>query len=142
MQQAPVRPSVVLDYATPIRARPRRRWLFAAFAVGLFFLEDVLGARLTPPGWPVPYDYALMLLLPVGALIMARISSLPGSAIGMYGLIGAGTFLLGQISDRDLYLRLAESGGVSWFVINWLEFIVASWLICRLSVLARRRSAE
>ena len=44
-----------------------------------------LQPRLTPPGWPIIFDYALMLLLPIGAIIMSIGTSLPGwSAWRMY----------------------------------------------------------
>jgi len=141
MEKAAVRPSSVLDYAAPTPTRARRWWLLAVFAIGLIAFEDILPPRLTPPGWPLNYDYALMLLLPIGALVMTKLSSLPGWAIGLYGLGGAGTFLLGQFTDTRLHFRFAEPGGIPWFLATWMAFLFGSWFICRSLVLVRRRRA-
>jgi hypothetical protein len=102
------------------------------------FLFEGLPPRLTPPGWPLAYDYALMLLLPIGGFVMSTMTSLPGWIIGLYGLGGACTFLLGQLTDTRLHFRFVDAASVHLFVANWCVFILASWLICRCLVVLRR----
>jgi hypothetical protein len=68
------------------------------------------GPRMTPPGWPIERDFFLMFLIPVGAVVMSSCTSLPGWALGLYGILGAGTFLLGQLGDSRLAIGLEMHG--------------------------------
>jgi len=141
MPQEPVEPSPILDYAVPNVVRKPRGWgLWVCFVFGIFLFEDVVTARLTPPGRPISSDYLLMLLLPIGAALMSISTSLPGWMIGLYGIEGACTFLLGQLSDTRLHFRLDQPNGVFWFFVNWTAFIFVSWLVCRCSLLLRHFS--
>jgi hypothetical protein len=127
-----------LDYATPtVATRPRRLWMFVGFGLALLVLEG-LQPRLTPPGWPTTFDYALMLLLPLSAVIMALATSLPGWLLGLYGLFGSMMFLEGQFTDTRLHFRLETPVEIRWFVANWSAFILGAWAVCRSAVLLRR----
>ncbi|HEY1686852.1 MAG TPA: hypothetical protein VGG19_18975 [Tepidisphaeraceae bacterium] len=88
--------------------KPRHWWMLVAFTVGIFALEDVLTARLTPPGWPIYSDYLLMLLIPIGAVVMATTTSLPAWSIGLYGLVSA-CVSLGRIAGYPLALSLRHA---------------------------------
>jgi len=138
MQQEATNLPTPLDYATPtVSVPPLRPWVWAGFAVALVVLEG-LQPRLTPPGWPTTFDYALMLLLPIGAIVMAIGTSLPGWSLGLYGLLGACTFLHGQLGDGRLKFRLETSAEIRSFVVNWCAFIVGAWALCRSMVILRR----
>lgn len=142
MEQEPLAGPPVLDYAGPALVMKRRGWwLWGAFTFGIYFFEDLYGARLT--GWPVAYDYVLMVLVPVGAIVMAIKTSVPGWAIGLYGVLSAYAFLLGNLGDNNLYLRLSLRADwrnfIFEFLLRWCVLMFGSWLICRVSVYLRRR---
>ena len=141
MHQEPTNPPTPLEYATPTLAiPPRRYWVFAGFAVALVVLEG-LQPRMRPPGWPTTFDYLLMLLLPIGAIVMALATSLPGCLLGLYGLFGSMIFLQAQFTDTRLQFRLGTPSDVRSFLVFWSAFVVASWAVCRGAVLLRRLQA-
>src|SRR4051812_45764963 len=112
MQQEATNSPTALDYASQNASTRRLRpWVWAGFAVTLLVLEG-LRPRLTPPGWPTTFDYALMLLLPIGAVVMAIATSLPGWSLGLYGLLGACTFLFAQFGDTRLIFRIESSADI------------------------------
>jgi len=138
MQRETTHLSTPLDYATPVHStRPLRPWVFLGFALAVVVLEG-LQPRLTPPGWPTMLDYALMLLLPIGAVVMAVGTSLPGWLLGLYGLFGSMMFLQGQLADTRLHFRLATPMEIRSFLVHWCLFILGAWLVCRSAVLLRR----
>jgi hypothetical protein len=138
MQQEATNLPTPLEYAAPtLSTRPLRLWVLAAFAFALVVFEG-FQPRLTPPGWPTTFDYALMLLLPLGAGVMAIGTSLPGWLLGLYGLFGSMMFLQGQFTDTRLHFRLETPAEIRSFLVNWSAFIVGSWAVCRSAVLLRR----
>jgi hypothetical protein len=140
MQQEAVPPPSILDYAGPATAvKPRRWWLLTIVLLGVFSFEDILPPRSHPPGWPENYDYVLMLSIPIGGLLICKLTSLPGWALGFYGLGAGCSFFLAQARDTQFSLDTREA--VIGFVINWSMFLVGSWLICRIMVFARGRPA-
>ena len=131
-------PLLPLGYVPAAQAvHPRRYWVFAAFLIALVILE-ALQPRLTPPGWPTAFDYGLMLLLPIGAIVMALATSMPGWLLGLYGLLGACTFLVAQFNDTRFPLRLDSARAIDIIAANWCAFVVFSWAVCRTAVLLRR----
>ena len=82
-----------------------------------------------------------MLLLPIGALVMAVTTALPGWSMGLYGLFGSMIFLQAQFTDTRLHFRIEAPEDLRWFLVNWTAFIVASWAVCRGAVLLRRLRA-
>jgi hypothetical protein len=129
----------ILEYQTPPvhTPKPKRWWVLVAFSLLLLVLEG-MSPRRTPPGWPTEFDYLLMLLLPIGAIALSLGTSQPGCLIGLYGELGACTFLPGQLGDTRLHFRLGAPGGVLWFLVEWSGFIFGAWMVCRLCVLFRR----
>lgn len=139
MGEAATHPPRPLEYAGPVPPeRPLRLWVWFGFMAALVALEG-FQPRLTPPGWPTDLDYLLMLLLPIGAVVMATVTSLPGWSIGLYGLLGACTFLQGQFGDNRLHYRFATPAGVQEFLWHWCVFILGAWAMCRGAVVLRRR---
>ncbi len=118
-------------------AHPRRYWVLIAFLIAVVVLED-FQPRLTPSGWPTAFDYGLMLLLPIGAIVMALATSMPGWLLGLYGLFGACAFLVAQFNDTRLPLRLDSARAINILATNWCAFVVFSWAVCRAAVLLRK----
>ena len=137
-QESDSRPAVI-SYHSPAHALPARRyWITLIFF--LFIFGGNIRPRLTPPGWPDEGDYALMIAVPVGAILIAKFSDLPAWALGLYGEVSAICFLLGQFADRRFPLGLAKD--VRPVVINWCVAIAISWLLCRSCIIFRRRKAN
>jgi len=75
-------------------------------------------------------DYAVMLLVPAGAVVIARTTTFPGFGLGLYGILAAMVLLTGQLSDRNLIrYELRTSSDVNWFVAKWCAIIVGMWAI-------------
>src|SRR5262245_51877649 len=85
---------------TSAAPRPARVGIRIAFLVTMWLLEFFGGSAFG--AWPSATDYAVMVLLPVGAVIWSLVTTVATPLIGMYGSAGALILLTGQCSDRNL----------------------------------------
>ena len=140
MQQEAVVPTSTLDYQRPeIIRRPRRWWV-----PGVFFAVVVIGELIGVERryrwqWPLPGDYALGALLLAGAIVSALVTSVPGWLLGLYGLVGLSFFYPGETITREFRFSIAEPGAVRLHIIRWSCALVVAWLVCRSTVLLRRK---
>ena len=91
---------LIPDYAPRAgKAQPLRVWvpiLFLAAAVAVWHRP-----RLTPTFFPTALDLTMLAWLIVGAILIARLSSLPGWAFLVFGAVGDMFFLLANFEDNN-----------------------------------------
>ena len=121
--------------------KPRGFWLFTCLCIILFAIT-ILTPSISPRGWPNGSDLVLMALIPSGTLLLAGATSLPGRFIGIYGLWGSYCLLLGRGSDAMFIAYIRESGREARFFALWATIMFATWLLCRTSVLLRKRPSK
>jgi hypothetical protein len=140
MQQQTVGQITVLNYqAASANHQPRRVWVLGAF-FAVVVLGEMFGIeRLYRWPWPLPGDYALASLLLVGAIVSALVTNLPGWLLGLYGLVGMCFFYPGEMITREFHFGIAEPGAIRLHVIRWSCALVVAWLVCRSTVLLRRK---
>jgi hypothetical protein len=100
-----------------------------------------LQPNLTPPGWPTTANYIAMLLVPIGAVVIATATSVPGWTIGIYGAMSVFVFLPGQLGDGRFKFSLNSSADVSFVLFKWCAAVVLAWATCRSTTLLRGKAA-
>jgi hypothetical protein len=123
-------PRSPLDYAAPSAEPPPRRVylpiVFLCAAVMVWYRP-----RLTPTFFPDAFDKAMLVMLAIGAFVLARWSSLPGWCFVTFGAGGVALFLLANLNDNN-FRENTNAGDVLW---PWCAMVAAGGLISRLILL-------